>query len=48
MWEWKVDETRSELDPLAGFGISDVEFLESVTILLIISSNTAATGLRNC
>jgi hypothetical protein len=43
-----VDETRSELDPVAGFGISDVEFLESATLFLIISSNTVAIELGHC
>jgi hypothetical protein len=33
---------------VAGFGISDVEFLESATILIIISSNTVAAEHGNC
>jgi hypothetical protein len=33
---------------VVGFGISDVEFLESATVFIIISSNTMATELGNC
>lgn len=43
-----MDETRSGLDPVVGFDISDIEFLESATVLLTISSNTMATELWNC
>jgi hypothetical protein len=37
-----VDETKSGLDPVAGF---DVESLESAVTLIIISPNTVAIEL---